>query len=121
MILPPGEPPPPGFHYVCTRCGACCQWEGYVRLSEEEVDTIAEFLGMAVEQFVARYTTVTADRRSLTLIERGDGACIMLTGENRCRINPVKPYQCQAFPNIWNFPGWQEECEAKLVPDDGKE
>jgi Fe-S-cluster containining protein len=120
MILPPGEPPPPGFHYVCTRCGACCQWEGYVRLSEEEVDAIAEFLGMTVEQFVARYTTVTADRRSLTLIERGDGACIMLTGDNRCRINPVKPYQCQAFPNIWNFPGWQEECEAKLVPDDGE-
>ncbi len=112
------KPPPLGHHYVCTQCGTCCRWEGYVRLREDEVDTIAEFLGMPVEQFVARYTALTDDRRSLTLIERADGGCVMLTPDNRCRINPVKPFQCQGFPNTWNFPGWDELCRARLVPDE---
>ena len=111
-------PPPVGHRYECTGCGTCCQWEGYVRLTEQEVDEIAAFLGVPVEQFVARFTAVTDDRRSLTLIERSDGACVMLTKDNRCRINPAKPNQCRGFPNEWNFPGWQTLCKARLVPDE---
>jgi len=112
------QPPPPGHHYVCTRCGTCCQWEGYVRIREEEADEIAEFMGIPLEQFLARFTALTHDRSSLTLIERSDGGCVMLLPDNRCRINPVKPAQCRTFPNSWNFPGWDELCQAKLVPDE---
>ena len=111
-------PPPEGHHYECSRCGACCRWEGYVRLDQQEVDEIAEYLGLSVEEFVERYTRLTEDRRSLTLVERADGGCIMLTVGNRCRINPVKPTQCAGFPNTWNFPGWDNLCQAKLVPDE---
>jgi len=28
----------------------------------------------------------------------------------------VKPSQCAGFPNKWNFPGWQQVCEAKAIP-----
>ena len=29
-----------------------------------------------------------------------------------CRINPVKPKQCDGFPSRWSFPGWEAECGA---------
>lgn len=54
------------------------------------------------------------DRRGLTLIEKPDGSCIFLEdGEPcGCRINPVKPKQCDGFPSRWSFPGWEAECGA---------
>lgn len=64
---------------------------------------------------IDNFTTLTGDRRSLTLIERPDGACIMLEGDNTCRINAVKPDQCRDFPNGWSFPGWQDYCDAVAV------
>ncbi|NMA41455.1 MAG: hypothetical protein GX937_14895, partial [Lentisphaerae bacterium] len=37
--------------FVCQRCGACCRWPGIVRLREQEIAPIADFLGMTVEAF----------------------------------------------------------------------
>ena len=105
--------------YECTCCGNCCRWEGYVRVSDEEVDAIAEFLGMDVQDFLAEYTCLTADRRSLTLVDQADGSCVMLTEEGLCRIHPVKPRQCRLFPNGWNFPGFRERCHAVEVRESG--
>lgn len=39
----------------------------------------------------------------------------MLDGDE-CRIQEVKPVQCRGFPNTWNFPGWEKECQAIEVP-----
>ena len=39
----------PDVHYVCQRCTACCKWPGDVRLEEDEILPIAEFLGLADE------------------------------------------------------------------------
>jgi hypothetical protein len=43
----------------------------------------------------------------------------MLEGDE-CRIHEVKPAQCRGFPNVWNFPGWEKECEAIAVPIKGE-
>ncbi len=43
----------------------------------------------------------------------------MLDGD-RCLIHEVKPDQCKGFPNVWNFPGWEEECQAVAVPIKGE-
>lgn len=67
---------------------------------------------MDPDTFVQEYTCLTADRRSLTLVDQADGSCVMLTSEGLCRINPVKPRQCRLFPNEWNFPGFRETCRA---------
>lgn len=98
------------FH--CTRCGNCCRWPGIVRLSTAEIEAIADYLGMPEDDFVQLYTDITPDRRGLTLIDRPDGACIMLDDDDSCRIQPVKPQQCRDFPHKWNFPGWEKECPA---------
>jgi Fe-S-cluster containining protein len=97
--------------FVCLRCGACCRWEGAVKLIDDEPDKIAGFLNIPVEEFIDRHTTITPDRQHLSLLSKSDGSCEYL-GENGCLINPVKPLQCREFPEKWNFPGWQLECAA---------
>ena len=40
------------FTGKCRRCGNCCRWHGWVRLSDGEIDVIAEFankLGLAFQ------------------------------------------------------------------------
>jgi len=98
--------------YACTRCGNCCRWPGTVKLGAGEIARLAAFLGLSEADFIAQYTQLRHDRQGLALTERPDGACIMLEGTNRCRVNPVKPVQCEGFPNAWSFPGFEQECPA---------
>jgi RNA polymerase subunit RPABC4/transcription elongation factor Spt4 len=48
--------------YLCTRCGDCCRWPGYVRVADDEVAAIADHLGLPVEAFTADHTRLTHDR-----------------------------------------------------------
>ena len=100
---------PETFH--CVRCGACCRWEGPVRISETEADAIAAYLKIPVRDFIRDHTVLTADRRSLSLRENPDGSCCYYDPETRsCRIQAVKPKQCRDFPLVWNVPGWEKLC-----------
>lgn len=103
-------------YYLCQRCGNCCRWPGDVRVSDEEVSAIASFLDMSLDEFVAGYTRLNANRTGLSIIDKPNGECIFLEGKNHCRIQQVKPVQCSGFPNEWRFPGWREVCEAVEVP-----
>jgi Fe-S-cluster containining protein len=105
----------PGVRYVCQRCTACCKWPGDVRLEDDEIPVIAEYLQMTESDFLDTYTRLRTNRQGLSLIEKENHECIMLEG-NVCRIHAVKPEQCAGFPNKWNFPGWRQVCEAIAVP-----
>ncbi len=102
------------IHFQCQRCTNCCRWPGDVKVTGDEVESIAAFLEMEVSAFVEKFTGLRADRRGLTIISRGDNSCIFLEGRD-CVINDVKPQQCRDFPNKWNFPGWRQVCEAVPV------
>lgn len=95
------------FH--CIQCHACCRVPGYVRLTKEEPDAIALFLGMDVHELIDQFTILTKDRTTLSLMEKKDGSCIFLMG-NGCKINTVKPLQCQKFPHEWKFLGFETIC-----------
>ena len=95
--------------FKCTQCGTCCKWPGHVKVSEEEIEKICDYLKMDFSHFVENYTELTRDRRSLTIIDQEDGSCFFLK-DNKCEINEVKPNQCSAFPFTWNFPGWEKKC-----------
>ena len=84
-----------------------------MRVTDVEVNQLAEFLGLPVEDFIQQHTQLTPDRRGLMLMEQASGACEVLAG-NDCQVEPVKPQQCRDFPNGWNFPGWQAECRASI-------
>ncbi|MBE6368972.1 MAG: YkgJ family cysteine cluster protein [Lentisphaerae bacterium] len=99
--------------FVCLRCGNCCRWPGYVRVSAQEVDAIAAFLGMSSGEFIDNFTRLTADRSGLSLLENPDGSCpyLEVAAEGpACKLQAVKPRQCCDFPLKWHFPGWEDEC-----------
>jgi len=110
------HPGPPRPYYQCMRCGNCCRWPGDVNVTAEEVTTIAAHLGMNEEDFIAGCTRLNANRTGLSIIDKPNGECLFLEGVNICRIQGVKPVQCSGFPNVWNFPGWRDQCEAVEVP-----
>ena len=104
--------------YQCQRCGNCCRWPGDVLVDEGEIEAIAGFLSLPLDDFVARFTRLRANRQGLSLIEKPNEECVFLDGIN-CTIQAVKPHQCSGFPNTWNFPGWQKYCEAIPVAGPG--
>jgi len=88
------------FHCRC--CGACCRIpNGIVRVSDAEIARMAAFLGMDEAEFIDSQTELAPDRMGLVLKSRADGACLFLTDDNLCRVNPVKPGKCATFPQEW--------------------
>lgn len=84
-------------------------------MSDREVMAAAVHLEMSVDEFIDQWCELAPDRRGLILQSQPDHSCVMLDDAGLCRIHPVKPQQCRDFPNVWNFPGWRELCDAKEV------
>ncbi len=99
-------------NFECQRCGNCCREPGYVHLSKAEVDTCAEFLNINITAFTDKYTRLTKQRSGLSLMEQDNGACIFLTEDGECQIQPVKPQQCRQFPFVWRYKDGQEICKG---------
>jgi hypothetical protein len=95
----------------CQRCTACCRWPGQVRLTDAEITRLAAFQGLSEHDFIQQFTRLRQDRRGLVLQEKPNGECIFLDGDD-CSVQAVKPQQCRAFPNLWNFPGFEKICHA---------
>ncbi len=95
--------------FKCQVCGACCRWPGQVRLLDKDIIALAEYLDIALDEFLTQWTTLASDRRGLILAEQADGACIFLDA-NRCRVYPARPRQCRDFPIKWSFHGAEKEC-----------
>lgn len=86
-----------GLRFECTRCGNCCTGDpGFVWLSDTEQEQIAEALGLALDDFLLRYTRMVHGRISLR--EHPNGDCMLLTEDRRCSVNSIKPRQCLTFP-----------------------
>jgi Fe-S-cluster containining protein len=90
-----------------------------VRLTEAEVSRLAQFRGLNEHDFIQQFTRLRPDRQGLALMDKPNGECVFLDGEN-CAVQPVKPQQCRDFPNLWNFPGFEQTCRAvpKLVSEE---
>lgn len=72
---------------------------------------MAAFKGMPEAEFIEKFTRLTWHRLGLALAEKPNGECVLLDGVD-CSVQPVKPRQCQDFPNLWNFPGFEKVCAA---------
>lgn len=103
--------------YECRQCGACCRWPGNVRISDDELISLALFMEMSTEEFTQHYTRLAHDRRGLSLIDAEDNACIMLDEANRCRIHAIKPKQCRDFPTVWSVDGYEKICRGHFRTD----
>ncbi|MCR5732040.1 MAG: YkgJ family cysteine cluster protein [Sphaerochaetaceae bacterium] len=107
-----------GVDFTCQRCGHCCSGEpGFVFLSEEEIETLSEFLDMSKDEFLTVYTRKIdmGDHYEISLRERADYSCIFLS-DSGCMVYSVKPQQCSTYP-FWSYlfsdkALWNEEMKA---------
>lgn len=85
-------------------------------MTSAEVTAIAAYIGMPEDDFIRDCTRLNVNRTGLSIIDKPNGECLFLDGVNVCRLQSVKPVQCSGFPNVWNFAGWRDKCEAVEVP-----
>ena len=76
-------------------CTKCCDMEGFVYLTEADLNKAAKFLNLTPEEFEKRYVYRTAHQRRLRKPRASQ--CTFLTAEG-CSIHSVKPTQCRLFP-----------------------
>lgn len=88
-----------GLRFECTQSGRCCTNHGqytYVNLSERDLERIPAFLGLSRREFLEGYClTASGLFPSLRFDQE---ACPFLDRDNRCRIYPVRPKQCETWP-----------------------
>ena len=90
-----------GLAFQCTGCGDCCSGDpGVVWVTNEEIQQIAEYVGLTETEMKLRFTR--REGKKTTLTERDNGDCKFLDGgSRRCTIYPVRPQQCRTWP-FWN-------------------
>jgi hypothetical protein len=86
---------------------------GIVRVRNQEMPAIAKFLNISKADFETNYLYPYQNHYAIR--EHEDGRCVFY--ENGCRIYPVRPIQCRAFP-FWakvfrseeNFNQMKKQC-----------
>lgn len=91
------------MRFECVQCGGCCRQHGALRLLTEDIERMAEYLGLSADEFRERYG-VQHIYKDLHYIELHDG-CIFLTADDRCSINPAKPFFCENYIPYVDRPG----------------
>ena len=104
--------------FKCTGCGRCCTGdprEYEVRATRAEQARMAEYLGLSLETFRARYVI----GRGLSMAK---GRCVFLRRDRRCAVYPVRPRQCASYPwwpELRTDKAWiaeARECEGIRLP-----
>jgi uncharacterized protein len=94
--------------FECTQCGTCCQGEGGIYLTAQEIDRIARFLTVSWQQFLIKYCLKKNGKVYIHI--REDGYC-HFAHEGRCLIHEVKPFPCRQWPffppMLMDQPNWE--------------
>jgi Fe-S-cluster containining protein len=96
------------LRHKCKQCGACCKWEGIIRITGAELKILSAFLNILEEKFVAEYVDpFVGTIHNLKL--KSNGECIFLN-DNKCTVYPARPSQCRAFPFEWHVKDVEKLC-----------
>ncbi len=86
-----------GLAFECRACGRCCRGPGgFVWVTEAEIQSLAAALALSPAAFARQYVRSTT--RGYALRDNGQGDCILLDEDNRCRAYDVRPLQCRTYP-----------------------
>ena len=86
----------PSELFDCRMCGDCCQGYGGTFVNARDITVISEFIGVHPDTFLQVYCRMSGKKP--VLAQRDDGYCIFW--DEKCRIHPVKPRMCRAWPFI---------------------
>lgn len=76
-------------------CTRCCEQQGFVYLTEDDIRRLAGFVHMGVHAFERRYVYRTKNTRRLRVPKHAQ--CEFLA-EGACSVHEAKPTQCRTFP-----------------------
>jgi len=76
-------------------CTRCCDQQGFVYLTGEDLLRAARYLRMSPAEFEKRYVYRT---RHLLRLRKPRGRQCPFLLEGACAIHPAKPTQCRLFP-----------------------
>ena len=76
-------------------CTKCCEQQGFVYLTEDDILRLAAYLNTAVSDFERRYVYRTKNVRRLRVPRHAQ--CEFLAG-GACSVHLAKPTQCSTFP-----------------------
>ncbi len=110
-----------GLAFICQGCGNCCSGpnEGYVWVDDVEMEAIAKYLHIPLDQL--KKTMIRKIDNGYSLIEKEPSKdCIFLSwptnGQKGCEIYPVRPMQCRTWPfwqeNLKNKKTWEKAGRA---------
>ena len=105
-----------GVRFTCQRgCINCCNQQGFVYLTEDDVKRIAKFTGMTRRAFEAKYIYRTRHQRRFR--KPPDKQCPFLLNHG-CSIHPAKPTPVPHLPLLARTPRASRIMEAhrKLLP-----
>ena len=106
--------------FSCVNCGKCCKNRG-IELNDKEIQSIAIFLNIDLEEFKQDYiekreidrikTSIHHDyhikkEACFLKIQREDGICIFnekINNLSRCKIYKIRPNVCRLFPFTWEY------------------
>lgn len=121
-----------GLRFRCQgpQCSDCCSGKrgpGYVWVSMDDMQAMADHLKVSLDGFARRYVRQTHNR--FALLEQRNHDCVFLK-DGGCSIYPVRPTQCRTYP-FWHeimrdHRSWLRESavcpgindDATLVPAD---
>ena len=100
-----------GIRFECRRCGNCCTGSpGIVRISPQEIDSLADYLKLSAVDFIRLYLCRASD--GLCLAEEKNGNCCFY--HHGCTIYPVRPKQCKTYPfwfsSLRSDIAWENTC-----------
>ena len=84
----------PSDIFKCRQCGDCCKGYGGTFVTDKEIDSIALYINVDPESFIEKYCQMSGKRPVLSQVD--GGYCIFW--DKKCKIHPVKPYMCKAWP-----------------------
>jgi Fe-S-cluster containining protein len=82
--------------FECKMCGTCCHGEGGIFLEPEEVERMADFLGITPGAFRSLHCETRNGRISAKT--GPEGYCIFYDRKKQCLVHPVKPRSCSQWP-----------------------
>jgi len=104
-----------GLRFKCTECGKCCTGSpGYVWVNEQEMEAMAAFLKITLNEFMQKYVRRIGQRYSL-IESRKTYDCVFLK-DKKCQVYGARPTQCRTYPwwpqNLRTPHTWEETSHA---------
>jgi Fe-S-cluster containining protein len=82
--------------YDCCKCANCCKHYD-IRIEQEDIPAIAEYLEQTESDFALKYLRRDKDEAGVFIVD--DKPCSFLDADGKCRIYEARPQVCRDFPH----------------------